>query len=469
MLFKEKSWKFKVIFLTTTIITSSVVGLIGWKLSSLPNTLATTSKSSLITQPIRSIKGHSGWVYAVAISPDGKTLVSGGYDGTIKIWNLHTGELLNSIKGHDDAAESLAISSDGRMLVSGSWDNRIKLWNLKTSKLIRTFSGHLDDVESVAISPDGKQIVSSSWDQTIKLWNVDTGKVIWTLQQQSPVRTVAISPDGQLLASGNEHGKVMIWHLKTGKLKTPLAAHDNAVWSVAFSRDGRTLASGSYDQTIKLWNTQTGELLHTCSGHHNAVWSVAFSPDGKQIASGSYDRTIKLWNAQTGQLLNTLVGHTKAVWSVAFNPQGHTLASGSADETTKIWQVPSKAPITTPPSVSQLAAVLTQQPESTNWSLLYDLTQKVYNQVNQTWQQRGLSEENLIYRLGVGIDGGILGYQLVNSDGSQLSKQTTKNDLLYKLVKRRPATREAIVHFKVVFTKQGILEVSPWRGHNTTN
>jgi hypothetical protein len=218
-----------------------------------------------------------------------------------------------------------------------------------------------------------------------------------------------------------------------------------------------------------LWNTQTAELLYTFSGHHNAVWSVAFSPDGKQIGSGSYDRTIKLWNTQTGQLIRTFVGHNKAVWSVGFNPQGHTLASGSADETIKIWQVPSKAVMSTPLSASELAAVLTQQPESTDSTLFYPLTQKVYNQVNQAWQQRGRSEENLVYRVGVGFDGAIFGYQFINSDHGQFTQQTTKNDLLYKLVKRRPATREAIVHFRVVFTKQGILQVSPWRGYNTTN
>jgi WD40 repeat protein len=329
--------------------------------------------------------------------------------------------------------------------------------------------GHLDEVESVAFSPDEKILASGSWDKTIKLWNVETGEVIRTLQQESPVKTVAISPDGQFLASGNEDGKIMIWHLKTGKLKTPLAAHDKAVWSVAFSPDGKQIASGSYDRTIKLWNTQTAELLHTLSGHHNAVWSVAFSPDGKQIASGSYDRTIKLWNTQTGQLIRTFVGHNKAVWSVAFNPQGHTLASGSADETIKIWQVPSKAVMSTPLSASELAAVLTKQPESTDSTLFYPLTQKVYNQVNQAWQQRGRSEENFVYRVGVGFDGAIFGYQFINSDHGQFTQQTTKNDLLYKLVKRRPATREAIVHFKVVFTKQGILQVSPWRGYNTTN
>ncbi|WP_414588800.1 hypothetical protein [Scytonema sp. PCC 10023] len=112
--------------------------------------------------------------------------------------------------------------------------------------------------------------------------------------------------------------------------------------------------------------------------------------------------------------------------------------------------------MTTPPFASELAAVLTKHPESTDSTLFYPLTQKVYNQLNQAWQQRGRAEENL-------------GYQLVNSDGAQFTQQTTKNDLLYKLVKRRPATREEIVHFKVVFTKQGILQVSPWRGYNTTN
>jgi len=136
------------------------------------------------SQTARTFKEHSGWIYAIAISPDGNTLISSSYNGTIKIWNLQAGKLLHTINGLTDAVASLAISSNGHIFASGSWDHRIKLWNLEQGKLIRTLSGHADDVESVAFTPDGKILASGSWDHTVKLWNVETGQVIRTLNQK---------------------------------------------------------------------------------------------------------------------------------------------------------------------------------------------------------------------------------------------------------------------------------------------
>jgi WD40 repeat protein len=329
--------------------TISVVGF-GWSKSLSQSKLEVCAPAS---QGYKILKGHSYWVYAIAMSPDGKILASGSYDGTIKIWNQQSGKLLLTIKGdtsngHGDAVKSLAISSvreassQGfrRILASGSWDNRVKLWDLENGKLIRTLTGHLDNVDSVAISLDMKSLASASWDKTVKLWNLKTGQLIRTFNHKYPVQAVAISPNGQLVASGTEDGKVTLWNLTTGQLKTPLAAHEQAVSSLSFSPDGKVLASSDYEGKVKLWNLDKGQLLNTLNGHKGAVWSVAFSPDGMSIASGGYDKTIKLWNVQNGKLLKTLSGHDKAVWSVAFDPKSdRTLASGSADETIKIWNL----------------------------------------------------------------------------------------------------------------------------------
>ncbi|QDL12402.1 serine/threonine protein kinase [Brasilonema octagenarum UFV-E1] len=214
----------------------------------------------LITSPPSSfflkstLTGHTDWVWSVAISPDGKTLVSASIDKTIKIWNLQTGELKSTLTGHTDSVNSVAISPDGKTLVSGSWDNTIKIWNLQTGELKSTLTGHTYWVVSVAISPDGKTLVSGSFDSTIKIWN-----------------------------------------LQTPELQSTLTGHTYSVYSVAISPDGKTLVSGSTDSTIKIWNLQTPELQSTLTGHTNVVTSVAISPDGKTLVSGSADKTIKIW------------------------------------------------------------------------------------------------------------------------------------------------------------------------------
>ncbi|QLE56224.1 trypsin-like peptidase domain-containing protein [Nostoc sp. TCL26-01] len=288
----------------------------------------------------KTLKGHSNWVKSVAISPDGRTLASGSYDNTIKIWNIATGEEIRTLNGHSYDVWSVAISPDGRTLASGSNDRTIKIWNIATGEEIRTLKGHSDWVWSVAISLDGRTLASGSRDETIKIWNIATGQEIRTLKGVfSWVRSVAISPDGRTLASGSDDRTIKIWNIATGQEIRTLNSHSGSVYSVAISPDGRTLASGSSDKTIKIWNIATGQEIRTLNGHSNWVNSVAFSPDGRTLASGSNDKTIKIWNVVTGQEIRTLNGHSDSVRSVAFSPDGRTLASGSSDATIKIWRL----------------------------------------------------------------------------------------------------------------------------------
>ena len=289
---------------------------------------------------VKSLTGHSDYVWSVAISPDGQTLVSGSDDNTIKIWNLATGNLIRTLSGHSGWVKSVVISPDGQTLVSGSDDNTIKIWNLATGNLIRTLSGHSGWVKSVVISPDGQTLVSGSDDNTIKIWNLATGNLIRTLSGHSLyVNSVAISPDGQTLVSGSADSTIKIWNLATGNLIRTLSGHSYQVWSVAISPDGQTLVSGSDDNTIKIWNLATGNLIRTLSGHSGWVKSVVISPDGQTLVSGSDDNTIKIWNLATGNLIRTLSGHSDNVLSVAISPDGQTLVSGSRDKTIKIWRV----------------------------------------------------------------------------------------------------------------------------------
>lgn len=279
--------------------------------------------------------GHSDSVWSVVLSSDGKTLVSGSEDRTIKIWNLDTRQLIRTLSAHSDTVRSVALSSDGQIIASGSGDNTIKLWNLNTGEQIQTLSGHSGTVWSVAISPDGNTLVSGSEDNTVNVWEIPTGRLLYTLKEHSsPVFSVAISPNGQL-ASASSDQTIKIWNLDTGKLIRTLDGHGGAVRSVVFSPDGQKLASSSWDKTIKVWNPQ-GQVIRKFRGHSDRTISVVFTSDG-QIVSASVDKTLKIWNLQTG-LVDTLTGHSDWVLSVATSPSGQTIVSGSKDKTIKIWQ-----------------------------------------------------------------------------------------------------------------------------------
>ncbi|KAM0147375.1 hypothetical protein ACHAPG_010616 [Botrytis cinerea] len=293
---------------------------------------------------LQTLEGHASSVNSVAFSPDGKQVVSGSWDNTVRLWDTATGQQIQpTLEGHTDSVWSVAFSPDGKQIVSGSEDNTVRLWDTATGQQIQpTLGGHTSCVPSVAFSPDGKQIVSGSWDNTVRLWDTATGQQIQpTLEGHTDsVWSVAFSPDGKQIVSGSDDNTVRLWDTATGQQIQPtLEGHKSSFTSVAFSPDGKQIVSGSDDNTVRLWDTATGQQIQpTLEGHTNWVTSVAFSPDGKQIVSGSWDNTVRLWDTATGQQIQpTLEGHTDWVTSVAFSPDGKQVVSGSRDKTVRLW------------------------------------------------------------------------------------------------------------------------------------
>ncbi|EIW74387.1 WD40 repeat-like protein, partial [Coniophora puteana RWD-64-598 SS2] len=313
---------------------------------------------------LKPLEGHSGPTSSVAFSPDGKHVVSGSDDRTIRVWDVATGVcVLEPLEGHSELVNSVAFSPDGKHIVSGSDDETIRVWNAATGVcVLGPLEGHNSLVKSVAFSPDGKHIVSGSNDQTIRIWSATIGEyVLGPLEGHSGwVHSVAFSPDGKHIVSGSHDKTIKVWDAAIGEsMLKSLEGHSGPVRSVAFSPDGKHVVSGSWDKTIRVWDAATGEcVLEPLEGHNSSVKSVAFSPDGKHIVSGSDDKTIRLvnsvafspdgkhivsgsddrtirvWSTATGECaLGPLKGHSGGVHSVAFSPDGKHIVSGSYDET----------------------------------------------------------------------------------------------------------------------------------------
>ena len=294
--------------------------------------------SSVSYSGISSIYGS---VRSLSFRPDGKTLASGLSDGTIRIWDAQTDELLRTFVGHASGVENIAYHPDGKTLASsGRLDGNIRIWDADTGELLHTLTGHTGWIHNFSFRADGRTLASASHDETIRIWDANTGEHLHTLTGHTgAVYSVSFHPNGKTIASVSEDATLRIWDAMTGTYLRTLTRHTGWVESVSFSPDGKTLASGSRDETVRIYDAQTSELLHTLTGHTGYVSSVAFRPDGQVLASASADHSIRFWDATTGKHLRTLTGHLGPVSSVAFGPDGRTLASGSADGSIRIWDV----------------------------------------------------------------------------------------------------------------------------------
>ncbi len=289
---------------------------------------------------ISTLQGHSSWVFALAASPDGQTLVSGGLDDRIIVWDLLSGDRDKILAGHTKPINGLAITPDGKTVISCSDDISIKFWRLASGNLERSMSVHTRDINAIAVSPDGQFLLSGAEDRSVCAWHIASGALVRSYPEVSGmVRSVAISANAQLVACGGLDNKVRVWNFNTTQLLQTFTGHNNSVLSVALTEAGRYLVSSSKDRMIKVWNTQTGELVRTLVGHMDAVNSVAITPDGRYLISGSADKTIRIWHFASGEPIVTLTGHRSSVNAIVISPNQKWFASASSDNSIKVWKL----------------------------------------------------------------------------------------------------------------------------------
>jgi WD40 repeat protein len=302
-------------------------------------------------------------VKSAALSPDGRTLATGTFDGIIRLWDVATGKhkkTINNLNVRLDRThrtDNIPLSPNGEKFATGNHDGTVYLWDGITRQA-QPLSGqvyHLKDqpFRKVLFSPDGSTLASwgMSKDVPIRLWDVTTGKRQRTLTGHAAlIKRVTFSPDGNTLASWSSHDEttIRLWDVGTGKHKRTLTGHIRLVESVAFSPDGKTLVSGGLDSTVHLWDAVTGKNIRTFTDEHltnqqmaqsSDVMTVSFSSEGNRLAGGRRDGLIQLWDVATGQLLQTFRGHVDAISSVTFSPDGFTIASTGKDATARLWDV----------------------------------------------------------------------------------------------------------------------------------
>jgi len=152
-------------------------------------------------EAIRHLVGHTGEVFSVAFSPDGRLALTGGRDKTARVWNVATGEEIQRLQGHTDAVTSVAFSPDGRWALTGSYDRTARVWDVATGKEICRLEGHAGAIESAAFSPDGRRVFTGSLDGSTRLWDSSTGKWLATLVSFREGGWAVVDPEGRYDAS----------------------------------------------------------------------------------------------------------------------------------------------------------------------------------------------------------------------------------------------------------------------------
>lgn len=274
------------------------------------------------------------WVMAIAISPDGRHVVSGSGDATILMWDVATGEIAaGPFYGHEDWVWSLAFSPDGSRICSGSRDSNLRLWEVAQPDMPPIiFQGHQRTIQSVSFSPDSRYIASGSIDGTVRIWDTSDPTLPPKIYNDPTggAITAVLSRDGTRILSGSsssDSGTLMgIWDWDSDTPTTVHLSDKGPVVSarVTISPDGRYFAS---TDKITVWETESHRRFTLPCDYH--VLSLTFSLDGTHIASSGFDGQVSVWDLQTRTCIMEARRHGSHVTSVSFTPDGTHLVSGS--------------------------------------------------------------------------------------------------------------------------------------------
>jgi WD40 repeat protein len=303
--------------------------------------------------PLRAILEHQAQVLTVAFRPDGRAILTGGWDNTARLWDAE-GRPQGDPWQHQAPVGSATFGPDGRTALTLTYGGVARLWDVSTGKPLGEPFPHKPFVRLAVWSPDGRTVLTGGVDGSVLLWNVATrapmrpalqahGK---PLTQDGDLRAAAFSPDGKRFVTGSNDQTARLWEAATGRAIGEPMRHRDQVIAVAFSPDGKTVLTGSFDRTARLWDAASGMPRMEPLRHPGPVYAAAFSPDGKIVLTGG-SGIAQLWQAATGAPLAQLLPH-RGVALVAFSPDGRMVLTGGFDNMARLWDAATGLPLGAP-------------------------------------------------------------------------------------------------------------------------
>lgn len=292
---------------------------------------------------------------ALAISPDKSTLVA-SRGSEIHVYDAGTGQFIRSFvnpelrdeKGqpmniaHLDLVQALAYSPDGRFLASGGFQEVI-LWDVQTGQLRQRFTGFRDRVTALDFSRDGKYLATGGGapaeEGELRLLELSSGRVVLDKRDahSDTIFGVRFSPDGKLLATCGADRFVKVWEVPSGKFVKSFEGHTHHVMDVGWKGDGKLLASCSADNTVKVWDYEKGEQVRTIQAHGKQATRMAFLGNGAQFITISGEGSAKMWNMDNGGQVRTFAAGNDFLYAVAVSPDGALVAVGGQDSVIRIF------------------------------------------------------------------------------------------------------------------------------------
>jgi WD40 repeat protein len=260
--------------------------------------------------------------------------LTGGTDGTAKLWETETGRLQRVLSGHQDQVRSASCSPDGGRVVTASWDGTARLWDASTGNLLKNFPAG-GPLVAAAFTPDGQRVLAVRRDGTLQVWD-GGGRLLASLAAPKNARRMAFTKDGRLVLVQSER-EVQVFELQALRKGPTFSGHESgAITWASFSPDGNALATAATDLAVKLWDARAGTLTRT---FHLEVWptGVEFSPSGDRLVVSVLDGTSVVWNRHSGERAGLLDRHKNGVVFARYTPDGGLIVSGGQDASVNVW------------------------------------------------------------------------------------------------------------------------------------
>lgn len=279
------------------------------------------------------LRGHTGWVTCVDFYAN--KLVSSSYDGTVRIWNTQTGNMLQTLKNESNGVLSpvWCLQFDKNRIMTGSSDSKLREFDPNTGQCTQVIGGHDGGVKCLQFTSE--LLVTGSDDKTIKIFDVRTGKYIKTIKVPcgGSISCLQFQDDVLCTASKREKAIYTFDLRRSNHYQRVLEAHSKAVYCLQFDLATNRLVSGARDRQIFVWDFEKGEVIKKLSGHRYTVMNLRF--DNNKIVSGAADDSLRIWDMHSGECIQILQGHTEMVTSLKFDAS--KIVSGSADRTCIVW------------------------------------------------------------------------------------------------------------------------------------